>query len=241
MRTAIVVDDEPITRMDISQMLGELGFNVVGDAADGFDAVELCKVKNPDVVLLDIKMPVFDGFHAAEIIIREKIAGCVLFLTAFCDKDLLTQANQIGITGYLTKPIEQRLLLPAIEVAISQSKRLKEAKTEIETVKRKLEDNRLIERAKAILAKEKGIMEAEAYRELQKLAMNKRCSIAAIAEAVVMNKSEREVINRAKRILMEQEGICESTAYRMVITKAKEKKISNIAFAQEIISRGDRI
>ncbi len=241
MRTAIVVDDEPITRIDISQMLEELGFNVVGDAADGFDAIELCKIKNPDIVLMDIKMPVFDGFHAAEIIIREKIAGCVLFLTAFCDKDLLNQANQIGITGYLTKPIEQRLLLPAIEVAISQSKRLKEAKTEIETVKRKLEDNRLIERAKVILAKEKGIMEAEAYRELQKLAMNKRCSIAVIAEAVVMNKSEREIINRAKKALMEQEGMSEPDAYRLIVSKAKERKVSNIKFAQEIISKGNKL
>ncbi|MEG2074767.1 MAG: response regulator, partial [Angelakisella sp.] len=121
MHTAIVVDDEPITRMDLSDMLREQGFSVVGEASDGFDAIELCRSLSPDVVLMDIRMPVFDGLSASETILSEELAGCVVLLTAFSSKELVERANQIGVTGYLVKPVEERLLLPTIEVALAQS------------------------------------------------------------------------------------------------------------------------
>ena len=126
-RTAIVVDDEPITRLDLSQLLGELGFAVVGEAADGFDAIELCRRHRPDVVLMDIKMPVFDGMTASETIIAEDLCGCVVLLTAFQDRELIDRAGRIGVTGYLVKPVEERLLLPTLEVAMAQAARLREA------------------------------------------------------------------------------------------------------------------
>ena len=111
-RRAIVVDDEPITRIDLRQMLTEMGFTVVGEAADGFDAIALCRRCHPDVVLMDIKMPVFDGMTASETLIREELCGCVVLLTAFQDRELIERAGRIGVTGYLVKPVEERLLLP---------------------------------------------------------------------------------------------------------------------------------
>ncbi|MEG1777444.1 MAG: response regulator, partial [Angelakisella sp.] len=175
MHTAIVVDDEPITRMDLSDMLREQGFSVVGEASDGFDAIELCRSLSPDVVLMDIRMPVFDGLSASETILSEELAGCVVLLTAFSSKELVERANQIGVTGYLVKPVEERLLLPTIEVALAQSLRLRTMREENRTILRQMEESKLVERAKIIIAKEKGISESEAYSELRQLSMNKRC------------------------------------------------------------------
>lgn len=185
MRTVLVVDDEPITRLDLVQMVQELGMQVVAEAGDGFDAVELCRSCHPDVVLLDVRMPVFDGLGAAEVIIEEDLAGCVILLTAFSDKELLERAGQIGVTGYLVKPVEQRLILPAVEVAWAQSARLREARHESRQARQRLSDAKLIDRAKEIIAKQSGTTEAQAYRDLQRMAMNKRCSIASLAAAIL--------------------------------------------------------
>ena len=106
-RTAAVLDDEPLTRMDLRDMLTEQGFDVVGEAADGFDAVELCREKHPDVVLMDVKMPVFDGLTASETILTENLADCVVQLTAFSDGGIVESAGQAGVTGYLVKPIDR--------------------------------------------------------------------------------------------------------------------------------------
>ena len=154
--TAVVVDDEPITRLDLRQMLEEMSFSVVGDAADGFDAIDLCRRHHPDVVLMDIRMPVFDGMTASETIISEDLAGCVVILTAFQDRDLIERANRIGVTGYLVKPVEERLLLPTLEVAMAQARRLREARLETAQMREKMEEQKLVGRAKAILAKKRG-------------------------------------------------------------------------------------
>ena len=123
MKTVLIVDDEPITRMDLSDMLRELGFGVAGEAADGFDAMELCRLKRPDVVLMDVKMPIFDGLSASETILAEELAGCVVLLTAFSDPEIIRRAGAAGVTGYLVKPVDQKSLLPTIEVALAQSLR----------------------------------------------------------------------------------------------------------------------
>jgi response regulator NasT len=186
-KSIVIVDDEPVTRLDLSSMLNDVGFNVVGEAADGFDAVELCRSERPDIVLMDIKMPIFDGLHAAETILQEQLSACVVLLTAFSDTQFIERAKQIGVTGYLVKPVTQHMLIPAIEVAYSQSKRLSESKLETESARKKLEENRVIEQAKFFMAKERGISEGEAYRMLQQTAMNKRCSLFSLAQAVVQN------------------------------------------------------
>ena len=188
----VIAEDEPITRMDISGMLTELGYEVAGEAADGFDAVELCKQKCPDVVLMDVKMPVFDGLSAAELIIREKLAGCVILLTAFNDDDIIDRAAKIGVTGYIVKPIEQRLLRPTIEMAVAQSERLAQSRKETEKAEKQLNDSRTVARAQAVLAKKQGISESEAYAVLRRMSMEKRVSMTVLALAVLRQEGKVE-------------------------------------------------
>jgi len=234
-RTVIVADDEPITRMDISEMLEEVGFTIVGAAVDGFDAVELCRLHRPGLVLLDIKMPTFDGLTAADTIIREDLAKCVVLLTAYSSRDLIERANRIGVTGYIVKPMEQRLLLPAIEVAMAQSARLRESREEAAAAHRQMDVNRLVDRAKALLAEKNGTTEAEAYNSLRKLAMDKRCTIATLAQAIVTSNSKREVVNRAKDVLMHTKGMAEAAAFRHINDEAKRKNCSVEECARVIV------
>lgn len=236
MKTAFIVDDEPITRIDLAEMLEELGFRVVGSAADGFDAIELCRKHRPDVVLMDVKMPIFDGLFASEVIVAEDLAGCVVLLTAYCDSELIERANQIGVAGYLVKPVEQRLLLPALRVAIAQGERLRAARSEAENARKQLEIGKLIDRAKSLVAAEQGISEAEAYRELQRLAMDKRCTLASLAKAVVEKSSQRELINRAKEQLMQNHGLSEAAAFKQLQTAAKAKNGDLAAAAREVLA-----
>lgn len=236
MRTAIVVDDEPITRMDLAGMLTEQGFTVVGSAADGFDAIELCRTLKPDVVLMDIKMPIFDGLSASETIIREEIAGCVVLLTAYSGRELIERANQVGVTGYLVKPVEERLLLPTIEVALAQSIRLRVLRQEARTAQRQLEESKYIERAKEIIAKENSITEGEAYRQLRQMSMDKRCPVGTLAKAVVENHSQKELVDRAKALLMKCESLSESGAYKRLQGLAKTHGVTVEQAAQEVLA-----
>ena len=192
----LIADDEPIVRMDLSLMLKELGYDVIGEADDGFDALELCRALRPDIVLMDIKMPVFDGLSAAERILSADLCRCVILLTAFNDGELIERAAGIGVAAYLVKPIEQRLLKPTIEVALAQSRRLKESRRETEEAKRKLEESRLIARAQGVLAKRENITEAEAYQLLRRLSMNKRTSMAELAQ--VLTETEDTAGRRKK-------------------------------------------
>lgn len=237
-KTAVVVDDEPIIRLDLSQMLEELGLTVVADAADGFDAVEACRLHIPDVVLLDLNMPVFDGMSAAETIINESLAGAVIAVTAFADPPFIERAAMIGMTGYIVKPIEQRLLLPAIEVALAQSARLRAAQNEARAAEKRLSGLRIIDHAKALLAKEKQITEAEAYRVLQQMAMEKRCSMAQLAEALVERSSGRAVINEAKALLMQKRGLSEQNAHTLLVRLAEKHQKSLAEIARAVVHKG---
>ncbi len=235
-KSAVIVDDEPIIRMDLVQMLEELGFTIKGCASDGFDAIELCRQTNPDVVLMDVTMPVFDGLTAAEVILKEELAGCVVLLTAYSDKELIERAGQVGVTGYLVKPVEERLLMPTIEVALAQGNRLRLNRQENKTLKKQLEDNKIIERAKALLSEQSGISEAQAYRELQKMSMEKRQPMVAIAEALLSQSDLRQLINRAKSLLMEHDNLSEDSAYRKILEQASRSCSSTEAVARRIIA-----
>lgn len=234
-RTAVVVDDEPIIRLDLSQMLEDLGFAVVADASDGFDAVEMCRLHHPDVVLLDLNMPVFDGLGAAETILAEDLAGCVVVVTAFADPAFLERAGAIGVTGYLVKPVEQRLLLPTIEVALAQSQRLQEARKAAQEAGNKLAAMRIIDRAKALIAAQNNCTEAEAYRQLQKLAMEKRCSMAHLAKAILEKQDDRELLRRAKALLMEKRTLSEQEAYTLLTKTAAARGMAVKELARSVI------
>ena len=226
MYRVVIADDEPITRMDLAGMLTDLGMQVVGEAGDGFDAIELCRQHSPDVVFLDVKMPVFDGFGAAETILRDELAGCVILLTAYSDRDSIDRAKQVGVMGYLVKPVEQRLLLPTIEVAVSQGQRLRRSREETQKTRRELEDNRLVQRAQAVLAKQENISESQAYSLMRRMSMDKRVSMATIAEALLRQQADRDDVAFVKKALMTQNGISESEAFKLIGDRAKTLSVT---------------
>ena len=233
-RSVVVVDDEPITCMDLTQALQDLGFDVKGSAADGFDAIELCRKTKPDVVLMDIKMPIFDGFSASETIIEEDLAGCVVLLTAFSDKEFVDRAGKIGVSGYLIKPVEERLLLPTIEVAIAQGERFRLARAETNMLRKQLDENKIIDKAKILLSKQQGISEADAYREFQKASMAKRTPMSVIAEVFLSQKDPNYLVGKAKAILIQKEKLTESAAYQKVV-ELSQKEGGDIHKAARII------
>ena len=237
--TLVVADDEPIIRLDLCQMLEELGYVVSGQAADGFDALECCRRTHPDLALLDIRMPVFDGLSAARSILDEEVAGGVIILTAFLDDGLISQAADIGVAGYLVKPIEKRMLQPTIQVAMSQNQRLAQARQSARHSQQKLEQSKLIDRAKALLASREGISEGDAYRQLQKLAMDKQRPLAQMAEFILEQYGPQRDLQRVKGRLMAARGWPEEKAYRAIRSYAREHGLSLEAAALQLERRLD--
>ncbi len=239
MRKAIVIDDEPITRLDLTQMLEELGYCVVGAGSDGFDAVDLCEKFRPDVVLMDINMPVFDGLGAAEKLVPEKLAGCVVIVSGYSDRANIARAAQAGVAGWIVKPVEKRQLLPVLEIALADADRTAKQQAELQQLQHKLADAKLIDRAKALLATQKSITESEAYRQMQLLAMEKRCPLSTIASRIVESGSDRETVNKAKAILMRQKSLNESAAYKTLTAMASQKGVPLAVLARQIITSAE--
>ncbi|MEA4932678.1 MAG: response regulator, partial [Lawsonibacter sp.] len=226
MKRIVIAEDEPITRMDLSEALEELGCCVVGTASDGFDAIELCREHRPDVVLMDIKMPVFDGLAAAEAILAEETAGCVILLTAFSDGDMIQRAQRAGVTAYLVKPVDPKSLLPTIEVAFAQSQRLKDSREETRRAQKKINEDRRILKAQGLLAKKQNCSPEEAYQWLRKSAMDKRIPMAALADAILAQEERADPVAAVKRLLMEEWGMSEEKAYRRIADHAKVNFLS---------------
>ncbi len=180
----VIGDDESIIRMDLCEMLEEAGHTVVGEAADGVEALDLVRKEKPDIVLLDIKMPRLDGIHAARMIGHENLAP-VLLLTAYSQQDIVDKAKDSGVLGYLVKPISPVNLFPAIEIAISQFKRQQEVAHQIDDMNEQMETRKLVDRAKGCLMDLYHIPEHEAYRRLQQYSMKNRKSLKNVAVAVI--------------------------------------------------------
>ena len=181
----VIADDESIIRMDLKTLLEEMGHTVVGEAADGQKALELARTFKPDVVIMDIKMPVMDGLDAAKIIAEEKIAPVVL-LTAYSQKDLIERAKEAGVFGYLVKPFQESDLLPAIEIAIARYLAIHGLEEAVGDLEEKLETRKLVDRAKGILMDKHKMNEADAFRRIQQQSMNQRRTMKEIAEAIVI-------------------------------------------------------
>jgi response regulator NasT len=181
----LIADDDPIIRLDLKQMLESLGHQVVAEAEDGKQAVELAKSASPDVCVLDVKMPNMDGIDAAHHIADEGIAP-VLLLTAYSDPDLIDRAKGAGVFGYLVKPFKPSDLSPAIEVARARFESSVQLRKELDSVSERLEARKAVEKAKGILMQQQGLTEAEAYRRIQTQAMNSRKSMKELAEAVIL-------------------------------------------------------
>jgi len=182
----VIVDDEPITRMDIRDLLFEAGFDVVGEASDGFEAIDVCRNYVPDLVIIDIKMPVLDGLKASKIIKHDKLAGGILLLSAFNDLDYIQQAKDVGALGYLVKPLDEKSFIPTAEVASARGQEINKIGNDYEKISKKLEDRKVVDMAKGLLMKDKKISEDEAYHMLRQLSMNRRCSMGEIARTIVI-------------------------------------------------------
>lgn len=183
-RTVVIAEDETLIRMDLAEMLAEEGYDVVGQAGDGQKAIELAEELRPDLVILDVKMPVLDGIAAAEAIAGKRIAPVVM-LTAFSQRDLVERAREAGAMSYLVKPFSQTDLVPAIEMAVSRFAEIAQLESEVADLTERLETRKAVDRAKGILQEQLSLTEPEAFRWIQKTAMDLRMSMREVAEGVV--------------------------------------------------------
>lgn len=183
-RRVVVAEDEAVIRLDIVEMLREVGFDVVGEAADGESAIRLAEELRPDLVVMDIKMPVLDGISAAERIARARIAPVVL-LTAFSQKELVERARDAGAMAYVVKPFTSADLVPALEVALARHAEIAALESEISDLTDRFETRKLVERAKSLLISNMGLTEPEAFRWIQKTSMDRRLTMREVAETVL--------------------------------------------------------
>ncbi len=183
-RTVVIAEDEALIRMDLAEMLTDEGYDVVGQAGDGAKAIELAETLRPDLVILDVKMPVLDGIAAAQAIAGKRIAPVVI-LTAFSQRDLIERARDAGAMAYLVKPFTQSDLMPAIEMAVSRFAELSMLESEVADLNERLETRKSVDRAKGILQEQLGLTEPDAFRWIQKTAMDLRLSMRQVAEGVV--------------------------------------------------------
>lgn len=187
----VIGDDESIIRMDLREMLEDAGHEVVGEAADGVEALDLVRKTKPDIVLMDIKMPRLDGIHAARMLAHDQLAP-VLLLTAYSQQDVVDKAKDSGVLGYLVKPVLPTNLFPAMEIAVSQFKRQQEVQEQLEKMNEQMETRKVVARAKGLIMDLYHVSEDEAYRRLQQYSMKKRTSLRRVAEAVIASAAKQK-------------------------------------------------
>ncbi|MFN8077441.1 MAG: response regulator [Kineosporiaceae bacterium] len=188
-RTVVVAEDESLIRLDIVEMLREAGYTVVGEAGDGEQAVQLAEQLRPDLVVMDVKMPVLDGISAAERIGAARLAPVVL-LTAFSQRELVERARDAGAMAYVVKPFTANDLLPALEIAVSRHQEIFALEQEVADLQQRFETRKLVDRAKGILQTKFGMTEPEAFRWIQKTSMDKRLTMREVAAAVINSADE---------------------------------------------------
>ncbi len=180
----VIAEDEAIIRLDLKETLLEEGYDVVGETGRGDEAVELVKAHQPDVAILDIKMPGLDGLSAAREIAGERRAA-VLVLTAFSQRDLIEQARDAGALAYLVKPFQRSELIPAIEVAIGRFRELKALADQAQSLEEQLETRKVVDRAKGKLMDAHGLSESDAFGFVQRTAMQQRLTMKAVSERII--------------------------------------------------------
>ena len=190
MRKIIVVDDEPITRMDICEILREANYEVVAEAGDGFDAIEQSRKYKPDFVIMDVKMPILDGLKAAKVITEEKLSRGIVLLTAYSNKEFIEEAKNIGIIGYIVKPIDEKSFIPNLEIIFNKQEEFEKLEKKYIKTSQKLEDRKKIDIAKSLLMKTRNLNENEAYEYIRTLSMNKRCDMGKIADIIILSGDE---------------------------------------------------
>lgn len=178
-----IADDEPLIRADLKELLEDMGHTVVAEAVDGKEALDLIEKVNPDVVILDIKMPHIDGIQVAK-----KISSRfpVIFLTAYTNRELIQEAKESGGMAYLSKPFREADLAPSIELAVTQFLKASELSDKVSQLKKQLENRKIIEKAKGLLMEKERLSESQAYRKLQKISMTKNKSMKEVADAIIL-------------------------------------------------------
>ncbi len=189
-RTVLVAEDESLIRMDIVETLIDFGFDVIAEAADGLEAVELAKSKKPDIIVMDIKMPNLDGISAAEQMQALRIP--IVLLTAFSQKELVERASEAGAMAYVVKPFTPNDLLPAIEIAWSRHQQLTALEAEVQDLTERFETRKLVDRAKGLLNEKMNLTEPEAFRWIQKASMDRRLTMHEVALTIIDQLGEKK-------------------------------------------------
>jgi response regulator NasT len=190
-KRVLIAEDEALIRLDLAEMLGEEGYEVVGEAGDGETAVRLAEELRPDLCILDIKMPIMDGLAAAEKIAGSRIAP-VIILTAFSQRDLVERARAAGAMAYLVKPFQQSDLVPAIEIALSRFAEVSALEAEVAGLTDRLETRKAVERAKGALMTQYGMTEPQSFKWIQRTAMDHRMTMREVAERIIVEAAEAE-------------------------------------------------
>ena len=185
MYRVVVVDDEVLIRMYIREILESNGYEVVGEAEDGLDAISVCREQQPDFVIMDISMPILNGLEASKVINEEKLAGFIIVLTAYRDKEIAKQAVDMDVMGYVVKPVDETALIPAFEIALHKYEQIKKMEKEVGKTKEALDDRKYVDRAKGMLMDRRKITEKEAYVYIRKLAMDKGHSMVEISKMLL--------------------------------------------------------
>jgi len=185
----MVVDDEPIIRMDLREMLENEGYQVIAEAKNGEEAVSLAHRHKPDLIIMDVKMPVLNGIKASSII-RSFSDSSILLLTAYSQKELVQDARKAGVTAYLVKPVSEDDLIPAVEIALSQKEKVVSLKKDISDLKQKIEDRKSVEKAKGKLMSALSLEEDAAYKWMQQVSMQRRMPLVKLAEEILSGEQE---------------------------------------------------
>jgi AmiR/NasT family two-component response regulator len=196
-RRVLIAEDEALIRLDLREMLIEEGYDVVGEAGDGETALHLVEELRPELVILDIKMPIMDGLAAAERIAAARLSPVVI-LTAFSQRDLVERARAAGAMAYLVKPFQKSDLVPAIEIAVSRFMEMTALETEVATLAERLEARKTVERAKGAMMTRYGMSEPEAFRWIQRAAMDHRMTMRDVAERVLADTPDSSSEERAE-------------------------------------------
>ena len=175
----IIADDEPIIRMDLKEILEKEGYTVAGEAADGFDVVEMCRKEQPDLVIMGVKMPLLDGLTASKIIAEEKLAEAVVLLTAYCDREFVQEAKEANVSAYFVKPVDERTFLPGLEIAVERNRTMK-----------RLESRTLVEQAKGVIMSKNGLSEQQAYDYIRNISREKNISMKKVAEIILIRRGK---------------------------------------------------
>lgn len=181
----VLVDDEPIIRMDLRVMLERAGYLVVGEGMDGFDAISLCKEHKPDVIILDVKMEALDGLSAARVISDECPSTAIIVLTGFNKGEYIDKAKECRISSYIVKPINEKLLVPNIELAVVRNRELYQYREEIEKVTEKLESRKIIEKAKGLLMNNENFSEEESFNYIRQISKDRNIAMLKVAKLII--------------------------------------------------------